>query len=280
MITLRKLASLKEGTRLRKIARILRAFVETLASKERVDPAYLAGIGEFLINAPSLPASLIEEARSLLAFSTVYSSEELQRTCDNLHYHLLAHLGIAPGDWDLSPLGRPRTATKDAPTLPISVYLEDLRSPFNVGSIFRTADCFGVREIILSPGSPTPENARARRSGMGSTDVVPWHVASIDELEGTEGLFFLELGGISIWDFPFPDSGVVVVGSEELGLSPGAIAMSRKGLGVCSIPMLGSKGSLNVSVAFGILMSVWSNKLAAVTPTGEPHIDGGIVPGQ
>jgi len=65
----------------------------------------------------------------------------------------------------------------------------------------------------------------------------------------------LETGGTPITSFSFPKQGIVLLGSEELGLS--AEALKRVSAGIVSIPMKGIKASLNVAVAFGILMQYW-----------------------
>jgi len=90
---------------------------------------------------------------------------------------------------------------------------------------------------------------------------VPWSVRGLDSLDGEPGIFALELGGVSIQEFGFPSRGIVLVGSEELGLSPEALALADAALGRVSIPLSGAKKSLNVSVAFGILMSRWHERL-------------------
>ncbi|MBN1241685.1 MAG: TrmH family RNA methyltransferase [Spirochaetales bacterium] len=137
-------------------------------------------------------------------------------------------------------------------------FLEDLRSPFNVGAAFRSADAFGVEELLLSPFCADPLHPRALRSAMGATELVPWRRASLEELDGLGEVFVLELGGTPIDEFDFPERGVVILGSEELGASPEALA--RAGARV-SIPMYGTKGSLNAGVAFGILLHAWRSAL-------------------
>jgi TrmH family RNA methyltransferase len=145
--------------------------------------------------------------------------------------------------------------------LPIDIYLEDVRSPFNVGSIFRTAEAFGARRILLSPRTPLPSHPRARRTSLGATGVIPWDQAELSAVESTVGVFALELGGIAIDSFNFPSNGTVLVGSEELGLSPEALRLADGNCGRVSIPLWGAKRSLNVSVAFGILMHAWQRAL-------------------
>ena len=93
---------------------------------------------------------------------------------------------------------------------------------------------------------------------MGATDVVPWHRGGLEALAAPGEAFALEMRGESIDTFEFPKRGIVVVGSEELGVSPEAMALCRR---TVSIPMLGAKGSLNAGVAFGVLMDAWRRSL-------------------
>ena len=72
-------------------------------------------------------------------------------------------------------------------------------------------------------------------------------------------VFALETGGTPINDFIFPQKGIVIIGSEELGISPEAL--SQANYGTVTIPMNGIKASLNVGVAFGILMHAWTQSL-------------------
>ncbi len=76
-------------------------------------------------------------------------------------------------------------------------------------------------------------------------------------------LLALEQGGTPLHRFHFPPRGVVIVGSEELGVSPEALLAADKMDGRVTIPLGGFKASLNVSVAFGILLSAWRESLAA-----------------
>ncbi|MFP4430621.1 MAG: TrmH family RNA methyltransferase, partial [Spirochaetaceae bacterium] len=72
-------------------------------------------------------------------------------------------------------------------------------------------------------------------------------------------VFALETGGRPLEEFAFPPSGVVLIGNEELGLSREARALA--GDRVCTIPMAGAKGSLNVAVAVGILLHAWWSRM-------------------
>ena len=224
------------------------------------------------------------------------TSENL-RGLSNLRYVLLANIGKEPADWCCSMDGStprgdmdvalagglqgcpvryvPGNYTEDysiydsldeetrqvREILPINVFLDDLRSPFNVGSIIRTAESFCYENIFLSPHTPSPEHKRAERSSMGTAKLVKWSRGSAKDLPLP--VFALETGGTPVSEFAFPESGTVILGSEEDGISSDAMDIARKSLGVVSIPLYGIKGSLNVGVAFGILSFYWVNKLKA-----------------
>ena len=141
------------------------------------------------------------------------------------------------------------------------VYAEDIRAPFNLGSIFRTAEAFGAEKLLLSEGCVSPEQPRAQRSAMGCIGFLPWEYRPLEYLPDGLPVFALETGGVPITSFSFPKQGIVLLGSEELGLS--AEALKKVSAGIVSIPMKGIKASLNVAVAFGILMQYWT---ASLTP--------------
>jgi TrmH family RNA methyltransferase len=149
----------------------------------------------------------------------------------------------------------------------MQVYLEDIRSPFNVGAMFRTAESFGVEKMFLSPFCADPGHPRAQRTAMGCVGVLPWERLDADPFAGAPGeeafggmpLFALETGGVPLEEFPFPPRGIMIAGSEELGVSPAALAAAS--LGRVSIRTFGAKGSLNVSTAFGIVMQAWAAAL-------------------
>lgn len=137
----------------------------------------------------------------------------------------------------------------------LCAYAEDIRSPFNLGSIFRTAEGLGAEKLYLSQFCCSPEHPRAIRSGMGCIETLPWERSTLDTLPSDLPIFVLETGGTPIDEFKFPEKGICIIGSEELGASPEAIKKAT--YGCVTIPMIGLKASLNVGVAFGILMQKW-----------------------
>lgn len=266
MFPLSRLRELSPRTRQRKIARILQGIEVEAAAGRPPDPAYLAGILHQL--GRDTPAGVHEAAGALSAeLGGLPEPPALLRAVNALRHALLAALHAEPAEWDLVDARTGRLDRSDIPTLPICAWLDDLRSPFNVGSIFRTAEAFGMERLYLSPATPGPDHPRARKTSLGAESVLPWQRAGLDEVVRRGGVFALELGGVPVHRFSFPKTGTVLVGSEELGLSPEALRAADAQLGRVSIPLVGAKRSLNVSVAFGILLEAWRR---ALTEGQEP----------
>ena len=188
---------------------------------------------------------------------TCFRAAHSVRGLNTLRHELLRALHTEPAEWDLVSPATGFLDRSGVSVVPITVYLEDVRSPFNVGSIFRTAEAFGAERILLSPRTPLPTHPRAEKTAMGAARALPWETAELATLRGRTDVFALELGGTPLESFVFPSRGTVLVGSEELGLSSEALDIAAAGLGRVSIPLAGAKRSLNVSVAVGILMQAW-----------------------
>ncbi len=231
---------------------------------------YVKELIKVLLLDPKLPPEAARELNTLLSANPF---DEL-RACNTARNHLLAIIGTFPAEWDLiiaphkteqSPESAPdKTSTNTqvhtrAFYPGVSVYAEDIRSPFNLGSIFRTAEGMGAESVYLSPFCCDPSHPRAVRSGMGCIETIPWKRSSLDELPQDKPIFVLETGGTPIDEFKFPKEGICIIGSEELGASPEAIKKAT--YGCVTIPMIGLKASLNVGVAFGILMQKWVESL-------------------
>jgi RNA methyltransferase, TrmH family len=270
MFPLRKLRELSQKTRLRKVARILQAAEVELAGTGRADFQYLRELARLLADDAS--ALIRQDAEQLdTALEAGDNAAEpagrpnaraaVLRGLNVLRNDLLQGLHAEPAEWDLINPDSGLLTREGLKVLPLRVYLEDIRSPFNVGSIFRTAEAFGAEKVILSRRTPLPTHPRASKAAMRSEQALPWSIADLESLRGAEGLFALELGGTPLDQFAFPAAGTVLLGSEELGLSPEALAIADKGLGRVSIPLAGAKKSLNVAVAFGILMQAWRSAL-------------------
>ena len=218
---------------------------------------YIKTLVKILLDDPKLTVAAAQELKELLVQEPVNE----RRLCNCARNHLLAIIGTFPAEWDLviAPHNTESTVQKRDFFSQVYVYAEDIRSPFNIGSIFRTAEAMGAEKVFISPNCVDPEQPRAIRSGMGCIETLGWEEKTLDELPQDLPVFVLETGGTPIEEFEFPEKGICIIGSEELGVSPQAI--KRAEYGCVSIPMKGLKASLNVGVAFGILMQKWVESL-------------------
>lgn len=289
MIPPEKLFELEGGQRRRKLALCFGALERDIAGiaepgteynfKSLTRPQYTRRITEVLLKDPQLPESARAELQALLAAPEF----DERRACNCARNHLLALIGTFPAEWDLviaphrphssadGSVDAAAAASEDASDTGIvekrdffpgvMVYAEDIRSPFNLGSIVRTAEAFGAEKLFLSPHCTDLTHPRAIRSSMGCDKILPWERTSLDRLPEDVPVFTLETGGTDISEFVFPEKGIVILGSEELGVSPEAL--KRATYGCVSIPMKGMKASLNVGVAFGILMQAWTAALTS-----------------
>lgn len=244
MITVKKLLTLGERTRLRKISMILHQAAVDSKNGLTVDLEY---INEVLPLAGFDPVD-VSTSGSSLAFKLEDYSQAL-----------LVRLGAEPSDWDFRD-DEGNLNENDRVVQDKVLVLDRIRSPYNVGAIFRSAEAFGISRIILVEGTASPAHVRAERTSRGTTDVIPWEylseaevVSFLQQYDSSE-VIALELGGVSINEFSFPKRGVAVLGSEEFGISPEVLSCCGSRV---SIPMGGAKGSLNVSVAAGILLQRW-----------------------
>ena len=218
---------------------------------------YIKEITKILLKDPKITAEAAAELNEMLKADPI---DEL-RLCNCARNHLLAIIGTFPAEWDLVIAPHPALTNEDGTVKErdfypgIAVYAEDIRSPFNIGSIFRTAEAMGAEKVYISPCCVDPEQPRAVRSGMGCIETMGYERCSLDQLPSDIPVFALETGGTDINDFDFPEKGICIIGSEELGVSPEAL--KRATYGRVTIPMKGLKASLNVGVAFGILMQKW-----------------------
>lgn len=209
------------------------------------------------------------EAKSQL--EEILDSEQFdeKRACNLARNNLLAIIGTFPAEWDLIIAPHPNqnadgTVKRRDFFSGVYVYAEDIRSPFNCGSIFRTAEAMGAEKVFISPLCIDPNHPKAQRSGMGCIETLGFERKSVPELvefakKNDLPIFVLETGGTPIEEFKFPKKGICVIGSEELGVSPEALKAST--YGTVTIPMKGLKASLNVGVAYGILMQKWVEDL-------------------
>ena len=176
----------------------------------------------------------------------------------------LSHDEIAARRFTIEQLGREQRS-------PIYVLLDNVRSLYNVGSIFRTADGARVAKIFLCGYTPFPPRKEIEKTALGATNAVPWeHVSDPHTVIET-----LRAQGVPVCVLEHTDASVpyysltkknfplcLVVGNEITGVRKEILQRADTAV---EIPMFGMKQSLNVAVAFGVAVFEFVRILRAGT---------------
>lgn len=167
----------------------------------------------------------------------------------------------------MEPIPAPlRVRQRDAPEtgespsrLPLRVVLDNLRSAFNVGSIFRTCEGAGVERIHLCGITPYPPNPKLEKTARGALTLVPW-THHVDAMEAVRilradgfALAALELTDRSVdyRSLPYTPPIAVILGHEVAGVTRPVLEGADW---IVRIPMRGRKNSLNVATSCGIVL--------------------------
>lgn len=154
------------------------------------------------------------------------------------------------------------TPLQDRPTIeraPIHVVLDNIRSAYNVGSMFRTSDATAVEHLHLCGMSAHPPHKKLEKTALGAFEYVPWtyYERTLDclELLKSRGIPIVAVetapGAVSIEEYEWPSPVAIVFGNEVNGI--GEKTLKRCDATV-SIPMRGHKNSLNVATVCGIVL--------------------------
>jgi tRNA G18 (ribose-2'-O)-methylase SpoU len=153
-----------------------------------------------------------------------------------------------------------RKSVKQSDKIPIIVVLENIRSAYNVGSVFRTADAFLVEAIYIIGYSARPPHKEVKKTALGAEETVTWKhfkttAEAIDELrkdgykifavEQAEGSYLLQSVNFG------KEKLAVVFGNEVTGVEQSTILSCD---GCIEIPQLGMKHSLNIATAAGVVL--------------------------
>jgi len=152
---------------------------------------------------------------------------------------------------------------KNSKKLPLTIILDDVRSLYNVGSVFRTSDAFRIERIILCGITATPDNSlvEIHKTALGAEESVEWIYSNncvsvvkdlndkgyitvaVEQVEGSHKLDeFKVLQGYSY---------ALVLGNEVKGVNQDVVDICKMSL---EIPQYGTKHSLNVSVTAGVVI--------------------------
>lgn len=150
---------------------------------------------------------------------------------------------------------------KEAQKFPVIAILENVRSAYNVGSVFRTADAFLLEAVYLIGYTAVPPHKEIKKTALGAEDSVEWKyfktgIEAVEDLkakgyqvyaveQADESVFLNDLKELSV------EKSAFVFGNEVSGVEADTIAVCD---GCIEIPQFGMKHSLNISVAAGIVL--------------------------
>ena len=163
-------------------------------------------------------------------------------------------------------------AFKDAPKMPLIVVLDDVRSMYNIGSVFRTCDAFRVEAVYLCGITAQPPHPEIHKTALGGEDSVTWRyfktakeaveelhrnntfVYAVEQCEGSTKLQELSIVNCQLSINSF----AVIFGNEVKGVHQEVVDLCD---GCLEIPQFGTKHSMNVSVTAGIVIWEFARQL-------------------
>ncbi len=227
----------------------IRTVIEAINAEKPVDKIFIQ---------KGLKGDLFRELETLVRSKGISTSyvpvEKLNRLTKNNHQGVVAT--ISPIVFHtLEDLVENVIATKE---LPLFLLLDQLSDVRNFGAVIRTAECTGVDGIIIQKKGGAPVTADTVKTSAGAVFKVP--IAKVDHLK--DAVFYLQASGIkvvaatektenTIYSVSFNEPCAIVMGSEDMGISPSILKVVDA---TAKLPLLGKIGSLNVSVACGVFL--------------------------
>ncbi len=140
----------------------------------------------------------------------------------------------------------------------MTLLLDGIQDPGNLGTIIRTADWFGLDQIVVSPDTASCFNPKVVQSTMGSILRVQVVVADLPELIQSVKIpiYGAVLEGKSIQTIDLAKEGVLVIGNESRGIRQPLLSLITDPI---TIPRYGTAESLNAAVATGIILAKWQH---------------------
>jgi len=143
--------------------------------------------------------------------------------------------------------------------LPVAVLLDNIRSLYNVGAFFRTADAAAIEKLYLCGITGKPPRKEISKTALGAEETVPWEhnldavdlIRNLREREYEIAAVETSIHAVDLYDWTPRFPVCVAFGNELAGLQPEISALCDT---YVRIPMLGAKHSLNVATAGGVVM--------------------------
>lgn len=227
----------------------LRAILEAIGADTPIQKVYLQR---------GLKGGLFQELETAIRKKGIPNSyvpvEKLQKMTSQNHQGAVARIS-AVGYREFGTLVEEVLQEVEKPLFLLLDHITDVR---NFGAILRTAECCGVHAVLVPKKGAAPLNDDAVKTSAGAAFRVP--IAQVDHI--LDALYYLQTAGIqtvaatektdqSVYGIDFRGPTAIVMGSEDRGISPSVLKAADK---KARLPLLGTIGSLNVSVACGVFL--------------------------
>lgn len=179
----------------------------------------------------------------------IYEPSDRKKLADRYHWHLQM-AGLSLKEHNLLPSLRTgdHEAKMDFPD--VAIYLDHVRSAYNVGSILRTVEALRIGRVYFSEKTPFTDNEKVQRTAMGAAEIVPcFQNADLKDLPRPIIALDTSDAAIPIAQFSFPAKFTLILGNEEYGISNEAL---KEADAIVEIPLFGKKNSINIACAFAI----------------------------
>lgn len=227
----------------------IRAIIEAVQAGKSVDRVFLQADAQ-----GELMKDLLKVLKRGDVNFTYVPVEKLNRLTHNNHQGAVA---------TISPIGfltieELVTATLESQDKPLFLVLDQISDARNFGAIIRTAECTGVHGIIIQKSGAAPVNGDTVKTSAGAVFNIP--ICKVEHIK--DALFYLQGSGIktvaatekteqSLYELGLNEPLAIIMGSEERGINPSVLKLVDE---KAKLPMYGSIGSLNVSVACGAFL--------------------------
>lgn len=227
----------------------IRAIIEAINANQEIDKVFIQS---------DTQGDLMKELMSAMKRKSINFSyvpvEKLNRLTPNNHQGAVATISpIAFHD-----LEKLIDKVVESGEKPFFLLLDQLSDARNFGAIIRTAECTGVHGIIVQKQGSAPVNGDTVKTSAGAVFNVP--ICKVEHIK--DALFLLQASGIktigatektenNIYDLDLNQGIAIVMGSEDRGINPSVLKIIDE---KAKLPMFGSIGSLNVSVACGAFL--------------------------
>ncbi|MBN1971139.1 MAG: hypothetical protein JXR48_15535 [Candidatus Delongbacteria bacterium] len=257
--TKKKFEKLPYKTRCNRLADSLRIVRDDLIENRNVN---LNDLKDFTL----LIFDLEDMTNIFINLQSILTEDDSRVLLEKIHYlyiYLKEETGFSDSEKQYIQI-KNDTTNKNITTYLVLI-LENIRSSFNVGSIIRSAECFGVKQVILCGITPGVENNSVKKTAKNTEN----HVEIIREnlnitiatlkddgymIYGAEKT----TGSNKLTEFSFPKKTAIILGNEEIGINQETISLCD---GIIEIPLVGNKNSLNVASAASIMIYEYNRQV-------------------